>query len=139
LGFDLVELLGAHGFLLHSFLSPVTNRRTDSDGGSLANRMRYPLEMAAAVRGVWPRRKAPAGAPTWAGRRAGLPASGDGALRIAITGVPDQRPAPRIAHAATVEPSAMVANAAVHPIAPPAPPNRSSAMPTATGPAKAAV
>jgi 2,4-dienoyl-CoA reductase-like NADH-dependent reductase (Old Yellow Enzyme family) len=58
LGFDLVELLAAHGFLLHSFLSPITNRRTDSYGGSLANRMRYPLEVAAAIREVWPRRKA---------------------------------------------------------------------------------
>jgi 2,4-dienoyl-CoA reductase-like NADH-dependent reductase (Old Yellow Enzyme family) len=58
LGFDLVELLGAHGFLLHSFLSPITNRRTDSYGGSLANRMRYPLEVAAATREVWPRHKA---------------------------------------------------------------------------------
>jgi NADPH2 dehydrogenase len=58
LGFDLVELLAAHGFLLHSFLSPITNRRTDSYGGTLANRMRYPLEVAAAIRVVWPRRKA---------------------------------------------------------------------------------
>jgi 2,4-dienoyl-CoA reductase-like NADH-dependent reductase (Old Yellow Enzyme family) len=58
LGFDLVELLGAHGFLLHSFLSPIANRRTDAYGGSLANRMRYPLEVAAAIREVWPRRKA---------------------------------------------------------------------------------
>ena len=58
LGFDLVELLGAHGFLLHSFLSPITNRRTDSYGGSLRNRMRYPLEVAAAIREVWPRQKA---------------------------------------------------------------------------------
>src|SRR3954453_18889000 len=58
LGFDLVELLGAHGFLLHSFLSPITNRRTDCYGGSLANRMRYPLAVAAAIREVWPRRKA---------------------------------------------------------------------------------
>jgi len=58
LGFDLVELLGAHGFLLHSFLSPISNRRTDSYGGSLGNRMRYPLEVAAALREVWPRHKA---------------------------------------------------------------------------------
>jgi len=58
LGFDLVELLGAHGFLLHSFLSPIANQRTDSYGGSLANRMRYPLEVAAAIREVWPRQKA---------------------------------------------------------------------------------
>jgi 2,4-dienoyl-CoA reductase-like NADH-dependent reductase (Old Yellow Enzyme family) len=58
LGFDLIELLAAHGFLLHSFLSPISNRRTDFYGGSLANRMRYPLEVAAAIREVWPRRKA---------------------------------------------------------------------------------
>src|SRR3954454_18745660 len=58
LGFDLVELLAAHGFLLHSFLSPITNRRIDRYGGSLANRMRYPLEVAAAIREVWPRQKA---------------------------------------------------------------------------------
>jgi 2,4-dienoyl-CoA reductase-like NADH-dependent reductase (Old Yellow Enzyme family) len=58
LGFDLVELLGAHGFLLHSFLSPIANRRGDRYGGSLANRMRFPLAVAAAVRAVWPRDKA---------------------------------------------------------------------------------
>ncbi|HZT88843.1 MAG TPA: NADH:flavin oxidoreductase/NADH oxidase [Stellaceae bacterium] len=58
LGFDLAELLAAHGFLLHSFLSPISNRRTDSYGGSLSNRMRYPLEVAAAIREVWPRHKA---------------------------------------------------------------------------------
>jgi 2,4-dienoyl-CoA reductase-like NADH-dependent reductase (Old Yellow Enzyme family) len=58
LGFDLVELLGAHGFPLHSFLSPISNRRADSYGGSLGNRMRYPLEVAAAIREVWPRHKA---------------------------------------------------------------------------------
>ncbi|HEX3862011.1 MAG TPA: NADH:flavin oxidoreductase/NADH oxidase [Stellaceae bacterium] len=58
LGFDLVELHGAHGYLLHSFLSPVANRRTDPYGGSVDNRMRFPLEVAAAVRAVWPRDKA---------------------------------------------------------------------------------
>ena len=58
LGFDLVELHGAHGYLLHSFLSPVSNRRSDDYGGSPAARMRFPLEVAAAVRGVWPRNKA---------------------------------------------------------------------------------
>jgi 2,4-dienoyl-CoA reductase-like NADH-dependent reductase (Old Yellow Enzyme family) len=58
LGFDLVELLGAHGFLLHSFLSPISNRRSDRYGGSLVNRMRFPLAVAAAVRAVWPREKA---------------------------------------------------------------------------------
>jgi 2,4-dienoyl-CoA reductase-like NADH-dependent reductase (Old Yellow Enzyme family) len=57
LGFDLVELLGAHGFLLHSFLSPIANRRIDFYGGSRANRMRYPLEVATATREDWPRRK----------------------------------------------------------------------------------
>jgi 2,4-dienoyl-CoA reductase-like NADH-dependent reductase (Old Yellow Enzyme family) len=58
LGFDLVELLGAHGFLLHGFLSPIANRRRDRYGGSLANRMRFPLAVAAALRAVWPREKA---------------------------------------------------------------------------------
>lgn len=58
LGFDLLELHGAHGYLLHSFLSPVSNRRADRYGGSAANRMRFPLEVAAAVRAAWPRRKA---------------------------------------------------------------------------------
>jgi 2,4-dienoyl-CoA reductase-like NADH-dependent reductase (Old Yellow Enzyme family) len=58
LGFDLVELHGAHGYLLHSFLSPVANRREDEHGGSLAGRMRFPLEVAAAVRAVWPRERA---------------------------------------------------------------------------------
>jgi 2,4-dienoyl-CoA reductase-like NADH-dependent reductase (Old Yellow Enzyme family) len=58
LGFELVELHGAHGYLLHSFLSPVGNHRNDEYGGSLENRMRFPLEVAAAVRAVWPQGKA---------------------------------------------------------------------------------
>ena len=49
-GFRLIELHGAHGYLLHSFLSPVSNRRTDHYGGSAENRLRYPLEVIAAVR-----------------------------------------------------------------------------------------
>ncbi len=53
-GFDLLELHCAHGYLLSSFLSPLTNRRTDRYGGSLAARMRYPLEVFDAVRAVWP-------------------------------------------------------------------------------------
>jgi 2,4-dienoyl-CoA reductase-like NADH-dependent reductase (Old Yellow Enzyme family) len=53
-GFDLIELHGAHGYLLHEFLSPVTNRRTDDYGGDLARRMRLPLEVAAAVRAAIP-------------------------------------------------------------------------------------
>jgi NADPH2 dehydrogenase len=58
LGFDLLELHGAHGYLLHAFLSPIANDRTDDYGGSPGNRMRFPLEVAAAVRTVWPREKA---------------------------------------------------------------------------------
>lgn len=54
LGFDLVELHAAHGYLMHSFLSPISNKRTDNYGGSLKNRMRFPLEVFEAVRKVWP-------------------------------------------------------------------------------------
>jgi anthraniloyl-CoA monooxygenase len=54
-GFDLLELHCAHGYLLSSFISPVTNRRTDAYGGSLPARLRYPLEVFAAVRDAWPR------------------------------------------------------------------------------------
>jgi 2,4-dienoyl-CoA reductase-like NADH-dependent reductase (Old Yellow Enzyme family) len=57
-GFDVVELHCAHGYLLHSFLSPVTNMRDDDYGGSLENRMRFPLEVAAAVRAAWPKGRA---------------------------------------------------------------------------------
>ena len=53
-GFDLLELHCAHGYLLSSFISPVTNRRTDGYGGSLANRLRYPLEVFGAMRAEWP-------------------------------------------------------------------------------------
>lgn len=56
-GFDMVELHFAHGYLLSSFISPLTNRRTDEYGGSLENRMRYPLEIFQAVRAVWPEEK----------------------------------------------------------------------------------
>lgn len=52
-GFDLLQLDFAHGYLLASFLSPLTNRREDEYGGSLENRARYPLEVLAAVRAVW--------------------------------------------------------------------------------------
>ncbi|MBT2527873.1 bifunctional salicylyl-CoA 5-hydroxylase/oxidoreductase [Streptomyces sp. ISL-99] len=53
-GFDLLELHCAHGYLLSGFLSPLTNQRTDGYGGSLAGRLRFPLEVFDAVRGVWP-------------------------------------------------------------------------------------
>ena len=53
-GFDLLELHCAHGYLLSSFITPLTNQRTDAYGGSLANRLRFPLEVFAAVRAVWP-------------------------------------------------------------------------------------
>ncbi len=53
-GFDWLELHCAHGYLLSSFISPLTNQRSDEYGGSLENRLRYPLEVFAAVRAVWP-------------------------------------------------------------------------------------
>jgi anthraniloyl-CoA monooxygenase len=53
-GFDLLELHCAHGYLLSAFITPLTNRRTDEYGGSLENRLRYPLEVYHAVREVWP-------------------------------------------------------------------------------------
>jgi anthraniloyl-CoA monooxygenase len=56
-GFDMLELHMAHGYLLASFISPVTNKRTDGYGGSLENRLRWPLEVWDAVRAVWPAAK----------------------------------------------------------------------------------
>ncbi len=53
-GFDMIELHCAHGYLLSSFITPLTNQRMDKYGGSLENRMRYPLEVFAAVRAAWP-------------------------------------------------------------------------------------
>jgi NADPH2 dehydrogenase len=55
LGFDAIELHMAHGYLLHSFMSPIANRRTDEYGGAAAARLRFPLEVARAVRAVVPR------------------------------------------------------------------------------------
>jgi 2,4-dienoyl-CoA reductase-like NADH-dependent reductase (Old Yellow Enzyme family) len=56
-GFDVVEVHGAHGYLINQFLSPISNHRTDRYGGSRDNRMRFGLEVVAAVRAVWPAHK----------------------------------------------------------------------------------
>lgn len=53
-GFDAIEIHGAHGYLIHSFLSPLANKRGDAYGGSLGNRMRFALEVTEAVRSAWP-------------------------------------------------------------------------------------
>ena len=69
-GFDMVELHAAHGYLVSSFISPLSNKRTDDYGGSLTNRMRWPLEVFAAMRAVWPAGKPMAvriSANDWAG------------------------------------------------------------------------
>ncbi|HEX8584073.1 MAG TPA: bifunctional salicylyl-CoA 5-hydroxylase/oxidoreductase [Allosphingosinicella sp.] len=56
-GFDMVELHAAHGYLLSSFITPLTNRRGDDYGGSLENRLRFPLEVFRAMRAAWPAEK----------------------------------------------------------------------------------
>ena len=58
LGFDLIELHGAHGYLLNQFLSPLSNHRTDEYGGTAEKRRRFPLEVFEAVRRIWPAEKA---------------------------------------------------------------------------------
>lgn len=57
LNIDAIELHGAHGYLLHQFLSPIANQRSDHYGGSLENRMRFPLELFEAMRNAWPDNK----------------------------------------------------------------------------------
>ena len=56
-GFDILEVHGAHGYLIHEFLSPASNKRTDEYGGTLQNRMRFALEITEGVRRVWPEDK----------------------------------------------------------------------------------
>ena len=56
-GFDMIEMHAAHGYLLSSFITPVMNKRDDEYGGSLENRMRYPLEVCRAMRAAWPAEK----------------------------------------------------------------------------------
>jgi 2,4-dienoyl-CoA reductase-like NADH-dependent reductase (Old Yellow Enzyme family) len=56
-GFEVLEIHGAHGYLIHEFLSPLANRRSDAYGGSELNRMRFAVEVVEAVRGRWPARK----------------------------------------------------------------------------------
>ncbi|MCC6473384.1 MAG: NADH:flavin oxidoreductase/NADH oxidase [Burkholderiales bacterium] len=54
IGYDLIEIHGGHGYLVHQYLSPLSNRRSDEYGGSLENRMRFALELFAAMRAAWP-------------------------------------------------------------------------------------
>jgi anthraniloyl-CoA monooxygenase len=76
-GFDMVELHAAHGYLLSSFITPLQNKRTDEYGGSLENRLRYPLELFAAMRAAWPSDRPMSvriSATDWAGQEGITPA-----------------------------------------------------------------
>jgi len=75
-GFDMVELHAAHGYLLSGFITPLQNRRADEYGGSLENRLRYPLEVFAAMRAAWPSDKPMSiriSATDWAGEEGVTP------------------------------------------------------------------
>ena len=56
-GFDIIEIHGAHGYLLHSFFSPISNMRNDQYGGNFENRIRFPMEIIADIKSVWPENK----------------------------------------------------------------------------------
>ncbi|MDE2510219.1 MAG: NADH:flavin oxidoreductase/NADH oxidase, partial [Elusimicrobia bacterium] len=89
-GFEVVELHFAHGYLGHSFLSPLSNKRTDAYGGSFEGRTRFPLEVAAAVRRVWPERLplfARVSAADWAEGGWDLPQTVELARRLKAAGV----------------------------------------------------
>jgi anthraniloyl-CoA monooxygenase len=84
-GFDMLELHYAHGYLMSAFITPVTNRRSDEYGGSLENRVRFPLEVYRAVRAVWPAEKPISvriSAHDWVGSRGIVPADAVEIARI---------------------------------------------------------
>ncbi len=100
-GFDLLELHSAHGYLLSSFISPVTNHRTDEYGGSVENRLRYPLEVFGAIRAAWRARSKPPGPPRSTSRRARSPRG-----KSRRSAAPTRRPMPtRSATRSTSRPS----------------------------------
>lgn len=89
-GFEVVEIHMAHGYLLHEFLSPLSNRRRDEYGGDFENRIRFPLETAAAVRQVWPVGKpvfVRISATDWAEGGWDLPQSIEFAKRLKAAGI----------------------------------------------------
>ena len=84
-GFDMLELHCAHGYLLSAFITPLTNRRSDAYGGSLENRLRFPLEVFRAVRAVWPAERPISvriSANDWVGNRGITPAEAVAIARI---------------------------------------------------------
>ena len=95
-GFDMVELHAAHGYLLSSFITPLQNKRDDEYGGSLANRLRFPLEVFEAMRAAWPKERPMSvriSATDWAGEDGRHPRRG-GADRRGVRagrGRPDRR------------------------------------------------